>query len=194
MKYASTLLAFLILSGAPAPAAILLYGISLSGPNESPANASPGTGSGTVTIDTVGNTMQIQMSFTGLTGTTTAAHIHGATTVALLGNAGVATTTPNFVGFPLGVTSGTFNSTYDMTLAASFNPSYVTANGGTVPQAWAALQTAIAEQKSYFNVHSSTFGGGEIRGFLTPVPEPASTAFLFAGLAGFALRRKRREA
>ena len=87
MKYASTLLALLILSGIPAPAAILLYGISLSGPNESPANASPGTGSGTVTIDTVGNTMQIQMSFTGLTGTTTAAHIHGATAVALLSSA-----------------------------------------------------------------------------------------------------------
>ena len=105
----------------------------------------------------------------------------------------MATTTPNFVGFPPGETSGTFNSTYDMTLAASLNPSYVTANGGTVPQAWAALQTAISEQKSYFNVHSSTFGGGENRGFLTPRPESASTTFLFAGLAGFALRRKRRE-
>ena len=32
---------------------------------------------------------------------------------------------------PLGVTAGSMNQTYDMTLASSYNPSYVTANGGT---------------------------------------------------------------
>ena len=51
----------------------------------------------------------------------------------------MATTAPSFVGVPLGVTSGTFNATLDLTLASSFNPAFVTAGGGTVADAEAAL-------------------------------------------------------
>ena len=39
--------------------------------------------------------------------------------------------------------------------------------------------------KTYWNIHSSTVGGGEIRGFLVPVPEPGALAF--AGLAAAGL-------
>jgi hypothetical protein len=48
----------------------------------------------------------------------------------------------------------------------------------------------------YINVHSSTFGGGEIRGQLIPVPEPQTYA-LVAGLslgAFAAFRRMRQQA
>jgi hypothetical protein len=34
----------------------------------------------------------------------------------------------------------------------------------------AALATGIANGRAYFNLHSTTFGGGEIRGFLTLEP------------------------
>ncbi|MEP7164077.1 MAG: CHRD domain-containing protein [Ferruginibacter sp.] len=144
-----------------------IYTATLSGPAESPSNASPGTGIATITINTLLNTMRVQCTFSGLTGTTTASHIHAATAVANTGTAGVATTTPNFTGFPLGVTSGTYDNTFDMTLAGSYNPSYISANGGTTASAFAALIAALDANKAYYNIHSSTFGGGEIRGFLT---------------------------
>ena len=180
----STLMALSVIT---AHATVIQYGAFLSGPNESPANASPGTGFAVVFIDNTLNTMTVQVNFTGLTGTTTASHIHGATAVAGAGTAGVATTTPTFVGFPLGVTSGSYSNVLDMTLASSYNPAYIVANGGTTASAEAALFAAIASGKAYLNIHTSTFGGGEIRGFLAPVPEPSTMALL--GLGGLALVR-----
>lgn len=157
-----------------ARATIVQYVVSLSGPNESPPNASPGIGSGTVNYDDVLHTLALSLSFAGLVGTTTASHIHAATAVAGTGTAGVATTTPTFAGFPLGVTAGTYANVLDLTLASSYNPSYVTANGGTTAGAESALAAAMAADKAYWNIHTSTFPGGEIRGFLTPVPEPST--------------------
>ena len=173
-----------------------VYTATLSGANESPANASLGTGFATVTLNSVLNTMRVQVTFSGLTGNTTASHIHSATALPGTGNAGVATTVPNFTGFPLGVTSGTFDSTLDMTLASSYNPSFVTANGGTTASAKTALFAGIAGGQAYVNIHTTTFGGGEIRGFLTPAaPEPGSLALIgsvgLAGLTGIARRRRR---
>lgn len=161
--------AALVLAAAPAAqSATLTYETTLSGPNESPANASPGTGFGEADYDNVAHTLHLHVVFSGLTGTTTASHIHAATAVALTGTAGVATTTPTFAGFPLGVTSGTYDITLDLTLASSYNPSFVTAHGGTTAGAEAFLVSSIANGQSYLNVHSSTFGGGEIRGFFVP--------------------------
>lgn len=151
-----------------AGAAVHSYTAALDGPSESPPNASPGFGVATVDYDDVAHTMHVNVVFSGLTGTTTASHIHAPTLVALTGTAGVATTTPTFTGFPLGVTSGTYDHTFDLTLATSYNPSYQSGNGGTPASAEAALTAAIAAGKAYLNVHSSTFGGGEIRGFLQP--------------------------
>lgn len=146
------------------------YVAYLSGPAESPPNASPGFGTAYVTIDPVAHTMSVNVTFSDLYGNTTNSHIHAATTTAGTGTAGVATTTPTFPGFPSGVTAGSYANTFDMTLASSYNPSYVTANGGTTASAEAALFAAIAAGKAYYNVHSNLYPGGEIRGFLEPVP------------------------
>ena len=181
----------LLFAPATSKAALVSYSVTLDGPSESPANVSPGVGNGTVVFDTVAHTMAVSFSFFGLTGTTTASHIHAATAVALTGTAGVATTTPTFAGFPLGVTAGTYNNTLDMTNASSYNPSFVTANGGTPASAEVAMQAAAAAGKSYLNIHTTTFPGGEIRGFLLPVPEPASVSLLAIG-AGMGLLRRRR--
>jgi len=158
--------AMLLASASLAHATTTVYSASLSGPNESPVNASPGVGTSTVTYDDVAHTLHVQVTFSGLTGTTTASHIHGPTAVAGVSTAGVATTTPTFAGFPLGVTSGSYDNVLDLTLASSYNPSFVSANGGTTASAEAALIAAIVAGKAYLNVHSSTFPGGEIRGFL----------------------------
>jgi CHRD domain-containing protein len=161
------LVAAITVGAAPvARASILNYIAFLNGANESPPVVSAGVGSAEVTIDDVAHTMRVQASFTGLNGNTTACHIHAPTVVAGTGTAGVATTTPYFAGFPIGVKSGVYDNTLDLTLATSYNPSYITANGGTTASAEVALLAAIAAGKAYFNIHSTTSGGGEIRGFL----------------------------
>jgi len=179
-----------------AHATVFQFTATLDGPSEAPSNASPGIGTATFSYDSVLHTFDISANFSGLTGTTTAAHIHGATASPGAGTAGVATQTPTFTGFPLGVTSGTYTHTFDLTLTSSFNASFVTANGGTAASAETALINAITAGRAYLNIHTTAFGGGEIRGFLTPVPEPGETCVAVgAVLAGFAaFRRYRRPA
>ena len=172
--------------------ALLVYDAFLSGPSESPPNASPGTGFAVVTFDTVADTMRVQASFSGLLGTTTASHIHAPTPAPFSGTAGVATTTPTFPGFPLGVTSGTYDMPFDLSLSTSWNPAFISANGGTTASATAAFEAAVAAGESYLNIHSTVVPGGEIRGFLVAVPEPG-TLSLTALALGVVWRRRRRE-
>jgi CHRD domain-containing protein/PEP-CTERM motif-containing protein len=177
----------------PAAATVFVFAGTLSGLQEVPPNASPGTGTVAVHFDDVAHTMQVQAFFSGLLGTTTAAHIH-APTDPVTNTAGVATTLPSFPGFPLGVTSGTFDNTFDMTLASSFSASFITNfGGGTVAGAEAALLAALLAGDAYFNIHTSQFGGGEIRADLAQVPEPASWMLMLLGFgaAGLVFRRRR---
>lgn len=194
---ASILLAAgLMLGGSPALAAVNVYTASLSGTNEVPPAASPGTGLGTVTIDDVLNTMRVQVNFSGLVGNTVASHIHCCQPLGT--NAQVATTTPAFPGFPLGVTSGTYDQTFDMTQASSYNSAFLNnaVNNGSITTARATLFNGIAVGEAYLNVHTNVFPGGEIRGQLVRVPEPASWALMIAGfgLLGGAIRTRRRAA
>jgi hypothetical protein len=126
--------------------------------------------------------MHVHVSFSGLLAPTTASHIHAPAIPPAA--TGVATTTPSFVGFPLGVTSGVFDKTLDMTQASSYNPDFVNANGGTVAAAEAALLADIIAGQSYLNIHSMMFPGGEIRGFLNAIPEPTSIIMLSTGVLG----------
>jgi len=148
------------------------YTASLSGPAESPANTSPGTGTTRVDFNAATHRLRVQVTFTGLLGPTTASHIHACTAVPGAGTAGIATTVPTFPGFPLGVTSGTYDNTLNTLDLGSWNPAYVTANGGTAASAEAALITCINAGGAYLNVHSVPIPSGEIRGFLTAVPAP----------------------
>ncbi len=85
------------------------------------------------------------------------------------------------------------DQTYDLTLASSYNAAYITANGGSAASAQTTLLAAIAGGNAYFNIHTSTFAGGEIRGFLVAnVPEPSSMLLLGGFVAGAGVRYYRR--
>ena len=183
------MLAAVLLVSAAGFADSITFTALLTGPNEFPSNASPGTGFATVTYDSLTHLLGVDVSFSGLTAGTTASHIHCCT----LPTAGVATTVPTFAGFPLGVTSGTYVKTLDLTLASSFNPAFITANGGTVNSAEAALAAGLFAGVAYLNIHTTNFPAGEIRGFLTPVPEPSTLTLLGSSLVSlWAMRRRRR--
>jgi CHRD domain/PEP-CTERM motif len=191
---------FLLTVVLPVPAgwaATTVLSANLSQANEVPPTGSPGTGAAIVTLDTTAQTLQVQETFSGLGSGTTASHIHCCLASPFLPgvNVGVATTVPTFPGFPLGVTSGTYNMTFDLTMASTYNPAFVTAEGGTVAGAEAALETALLAGETYINIHTTNFGGGEIRGFLAAVPEPSTWAMLLIGFAGlgFAFRQSRRK-
>ena len=186
------LLTALALVAAPAGhTAVISFHLNLSGDNEVPPNASPGTGTADIEFDTVLRTLSLDVNFADLLGPTTAAHIHCCTLPT--GNAMVATQVPTFFGFPLGVTSGTYSQDFDMTLASFYNPAFITAHGGTVNSAFDFFAAGMLAGESYLNIHSTVFPGGEIRDTLIPLPEPPSLALLGIALASLAAIRRRKQ-
>jgi hypothetical protein len=187
--------AIALIASLPAQAAQTVYTTTLTGANESPPVASTGIGLGIVTIDDTAFTMRVQTVFTGLVGTVTVAHIHCCTTVPGAGNVGVATPTPTFPGFPTGVSTGSYDVTFNMLQPSSWNPTYINNNGGTPASAFAALVAGMNAGSAYLNIHSTFATGGEIRGFFAPnlpIPEPGTYALMALGLAGVAVAARRR--
>jgi hypothetical protein len=172
----------LVAIAVPSQATTFTFTANLSGPNEAPPNASPGMGFGIIVFDNVAHTLEIDVIFSGLLGPTTASHLHCC--IAPPGATGVATQTPFFVGFPIGVTSGAYSHVFDTTQIATYNAPFVTASGGTALGAEAALLAGALAGQEYLNIHTSVQPGGEIRGFLVAVPETSTLALLSIGIAG----------
>jgi hypothetical protein len=120
---------------ASATAATVTYTAKLSATREVPKNDSKGTGTFDATFDTQTKTLKYTLTFDGLSGPATAAHIHGPATRTT--NAGVVA--------PLGDKNPTSPVTGSVTL--------------TDDQA-----KDLRTSKLYVNVHTAANPGGEIRG------------------------------
>jgi len=192
-----------VLFVASAAAATIPLGAILSPANEVPPTASTGSGTAILDLDPIAHTLRVRVEFSGLVPTTpagapsgtTAAHVHCCLPSAFATgvNAGVATTTPTFANFPLGVLAGTYDNTLDLLSASAYNPAFVTSVGG-LANAEMTLINGLLGGLTYLNVHTTAFTGGEIRGFVVQIPEPDTYALLLAGLAviGIAMRKRRR--
>jgi hypothetical protein len=167
-------LAWLITMAAPAVADTLTYTASLSGINEVPPNGSTATGAAVFTL--TGDILTIHVDFSGLIGgPAAAAHIHCC--------ASPGTNAPvwvPFAGFP-NATSGTYNTTINLS-------TFVFSGGGTE----AALIAGLNNGTAYTNIHNAEFPGGEIRGQISPTPEPGTLLLLGTGATGIITLLRRR--
>lgn len=160
-------------AGTQCKANTVTYVATLSGANEVPPRATTATGYATVTLN--GNLLTVSESFSGLSATAAAAHIH----CCAAPGANAPVVIP-FGGFPA-ATSGTFTNTFDLS-------TLVFGGGATQASFLAGLNAGLA----YVNIHDSVFPGGEIRGQLVATPEPGSLMLLSTGLAGLTAMWRRR--
>jgi hypothetical protein len=174
-----TLLSIVALLASLALVSAQNFTVNLNGAQDG-GGARQGSGSGTLTLS--GNNLTFNnITYSGLTGASTAAHIHGPADPGI--SAGVLySLSPAFT--TLGSSSGSINGTLTLT----DNPN---GSGLTVAQQLFELNNS----RFYINVHDATFPGGEIRGqILLLVPEPSMMSLGALGLGGLLLWMRRRAA
>ncbi|RYF41966.1 MAG: CHRD domain-containing protein [Comamonadaceae bacterium] len=116
-----------------------IYEASLSGGQQVPPAVTPGNGVAELMLNTNTNTLRWKVTYSGLTGPATAAHIHGPAPRG--GNAGVV-----------------------VPFSGNLNAQPITGEQTITPE----QATALANGLWYVNIHTARYPNGEIRGQLTP--------------------------
>jgi hypothetical protein len=147
-NYSYSVLAATNVTGPYAPETT--YQAILAGSNEVPPVVSSGTGIGTVILSPDLSTITVDLCFSGLSSTATLAHIHG----------------PGAPGSNAGVLFGPFSGLPSATSGCIPEQSF-----SITPTELGYLQNGLL----YFNVHDVNNGGGEIRGWIYPVPSVGLT-------------------
>lgn len=166
MLRASRIIAVVLLGmplAARAEQVMFMFPLDAAQEVQTPAVVSPGTGTGHVMYDTVTNAIEWDISFSGLVSPVIMAHFHGPAAVGA--NATVVLGVPTAGG-----TSGALQGS------------------DVFPE---QHEQSLLNGLIYFNIHTSTYPGGEIRGQV--VPEPAALLMLaFGSVAIIAHRRRQR--
>jgi hypothetical protein len=166
------------------------------GIQENPDVLTGASGFGTARFDSVANTPAVDLSFSGLESNANNAHIHCCASSALT-NAGVAIDFLS-ISFFLGVTAGSFSHMFDLGLAATYTAGFVAGSGGTATQARDGLHNSFRGLSgsglgvACFDIHTTGFPGGEIRGNIALVPEPSSLVLVLLGMSCYVARRRNR--
>jgi hypothetical protein len=170
------------LAAAPARAHEYLFEVQLAD-----VAGGQGTGSASALLDLDLVTLDLDGSFTGLSGPATEIRIHCCTSAGGTGTAEAATAVANPAGFPVGAVSGPFSMAFDLTTGDSYTSSFMAISGGTVSDALNALVFGLQDGKAYVVVATTANPGGELSGFLAPIPEPSAAMLLLVGLVGLVL-------
>lgn len=129
----------------------------INGTQEVPPVVTGGNGTVIGTYDDVTNQLSVTITFSSLTGTTSAGHYHGPALPGATAGVRIA-----FSNLPLGVTSGSFSPVHTLT---------------------ASQETELLAGLWYVNIHTSFRPGGEIRGQMNPVaPKNLDLTYLIEGL------------
>ncbi|WP_445192376.1 CHRD domain-containing protein [Sphingomonas sp. Tas61C01] len=168
-------------------AAVTTFSTTMQGINENPPVASAGLGLGQLVLSDDMNSFSVTITYSGLSSTAVAGHVHCCAPIG--SNASVA------IGFTVpGGVAGTIMGTYNLLDMSIYNGAFLTASGGTGAGARMAFITGLNGGLAYLNIHTAVNPGGEIRGQLGVVPEPATWAMMILGfgLMGAAIRYRRK--
>ena len=164
--YATVIFVFLALSTRSHAATYSLFA-TLDGSQEVPANASLGTGTGTMAYDDLTKQLSWDISFSGLSAGATASHFHGPAAPGVSATVQI----PISLGAYINMTSGNLVGMATLTS---------TQEADLLSDLW------------YINIHTNLYPGGEIRGQVQVVPLPAAIWLLGSGVLGLAALTRRR--